>query len=112
MIEFLVIVLAVELMLDAYDRAISDRYKLIDYREADSSAEVAGLSDFFFSVSIPCMLGSSYAHTNHIRNVSIVISFSPDVADLPVLLLLEGEQRLLQAVPEPHQGGRGGMILC
>ena len=44
-------------MLDNYDRSISDRYKLIDYRESDYEAEVAGLTDYFITVSIPVMCG-------------------------------------------------------
>jgi len=54
-----VVILGVELMLDRYDRRISDRYKLIDYRETDNEKQIAGLTNHFVSVSVPVMCGKS-----------------------------------------------------
>lgn len=57
---FKVIVLAVELMLDSADRAISDRYKLIDYKEQDNENEVSGLTDYFLTVSLPVIMSEPF----------------------------------------------------
>jgi hypothetical protein len=55
---FAVVITAVELMLDAFDRKISDRYKMIDYREDDNQKTIIHFSsDYFTTVSIPIMLG-------------------------------------------------------
>ena len=53
------VIQAVELMLDRYDRRISDRYKLIEFREEDNQREVEALSDYFLNVTIPVMCGES-----------------------------------------------------
>ena len=47
------VILGVEAMLDRYDRRISDRYKLIDYREEDNQKQIVHLSNYFVEVSIP-----------------------------------------------------------
>ena len=52
------VITAVELMLDRYDRRISDRYKLIDYRERDNKREVVSLSNYMLEVTLPVALGT------------------------------------------------------
>lgn len=47
------VISAVELMLGTYDRIISDRYKLIDYREADNQKSIVQLDDFLITVTVP-----------------------------------------------------------
>ena len=56
--SFPVVITAVELMLDRYDRRISDRYKLIDYRERDNKREVVSLSNYMLEVTLPVALGT------------------------------------------------------
>ena len=52
---------AVELMLDSFDRRISDRYKLIDYREDDYQKEIVYFSNrFFFEFTIPVAVGKYF----------------------------------------------------
>ena len=50
--------MAVETMLEEADRKLSNRYKLIDYREDDHQKTIIFFSSTFFAeVSIPVMLG-------------------------------------------------------
>lgn len=45
-------------MLDRFDRRISDRYKLIDYKEEDDQKEIIYFSnEFFAEISVPIMSG-------------------------------------------------------
>ncbi len=61
LIIFLVVITAVELRLDAADRRISDRYKMIDYREEDHEKEIVHFSsDYFTTISVPTMVGTKY----------------------------------------------------
>ena len=55
--QYNMVILGVELMLDRYDRRISDRYKLIDFREEDAQKEVVSLADYFIEVTVPTMCG-------------------------------------------------------
>ena len=49
---------AVELMLDSFDQKISDRYKLIDYRETDFQKTIVFFaSAYFVQFTIPVFLG-------------------------------------------------------
>ena len=55
---FLVVINAVELMLDTFDQRISNRYKLIDYRETDFQKTIIHFSSaYFVQISIPVFLG-------------------------------------------------------
>lgn len=45
-------------MLDRYDRRISDRYKLIDYRERDNKREIVSLNNYMLEVTLPVALGA------------------------------------------------------
>ena len=54
----LVVINGVELMLDKFDKKISNRYKLIDYRETDYQKEIIYFSSTYFAqISIPVMMG-------------------------------------------------------
>ena len=56
--SFLIVVVgAVEKMLDRYDRRISDRYKMIGYQEQDNQKEIIVLSNYFLNTTIPTMMG-------------------------------------------------------
>ena len=48
------VIRAVEMLLDKYDRKISDRYKMIDYQEQDNQKEIIQLSNKFLNVTIVC----------------------------------------------------------
>ena len=49
---------AVELMLDTFDQKISDRYKLIDYRETDFQKTIVFFaSAYFVQFTLPVFLG-------------------------------------------------------
>eukprot|EP00095_Tigriopus_kingsejongensis_P008505 maker-scaffold181_size278858-snap-gene-0.13 protein:Tk08505 transcript:maker-scaffold181_size278858-snap-gene-0.13-mRNA-1 annotation:"von willebrand factor type egf and pentraxin domain-containing protein 1-like" len=47
---------AVGKMLDRFDRRISDRYKLIQFRETDNDREINQLSNFLMEVTLPVVL--------------------------------------------------------
>ena len=51
------VISAAELMLDRFDRRISDRYKLIDYREEDNQKNIVHLSNYFLEVTLPVICG-------------------------------------------------------
>lgn len=53
---FLVVVTAVEKMLDRFDRRISDRFKLIEFREIDNEREIVQLSNYVLEVTLPVVL--------------------------------------------------------
>ena len=44
-------------MLDRFDRRISDRYKMIDYREEDNAKKVVDENDWIIQVTLPVALG-------------------------------------------------------
>ncbi|XP_059084326.1 uncharacterized protein LOC131881466 isoform X1 [Tigriopus californicus] len=50
------VVTAVEKMLDRFDRRISDRFKLIQFREIDNEREIVQLSDYVLEVTLPVVL--------------------------------------------------------
>ena len=52
-----VVIRAAELMLDRFDRRISDRYKMIDYREEDNAKKVVDENDWIIQVTLPVALG-------------------------------------------------------
>ena len=53
----LVVIAAAELMLQRFDRKISDRYKLIGYKEDDFQKEIIYFSSSYFTnVTIPVLL--------------------------------------------------------
>ena len=55
---FSVVINAVELMLDSFDQKISDRYKLIDYRETDFQKTIVFFaSAYFVQFTLPVFLG-------------------------------------------------------
>ena len=56
-IILIVVIRAVEAMLDRYDRKISDRYKMIDYQEQDNQKEIIVLSNYFLNTTVPTILG-------------------------------------------------------
>ena len=57
------VVSAVELFLDKFDRRISDRYKLIGYKEDDFQKEIVYFSsDYFAHVTIPIVLSKYSAN--------------------------------------------------
>ena len=52
------VIQGVELMLDRFDQDISNRYKLIDYRETDFQKTIIHFSSaYFIQISIPVMSG-------------------------------------------------------
>lgn len=51
------LILAVEVMLDRFDQRISDRYKLIEFREEDNQAQIILQANYFIQITIPVMLG-------------------------------------------------------
>ena len=52
-----VVIRAAELMLDRFDRRISDRYKMIDYREEDNAKRVVDDKDWMIQMTLPVALG-------------------------------------------------------
>lgn len=50
------VVTAVEKMLDRFDRRISDRFKLIEFREIDNEREIVQLSNYVLEVTLPVVL--------------------------------------------------------
>ena len=50
------VIRAAELMLDRFDRRISDRYKMIDYREEDNLKQVVEKGDWIITVTLPVAL--------------------------------------------------------
>ena len=53
----LVVIAAAELMLQSFDRKISDRYKLIGYKEDDFQKEIVYFSSSYFTnVTIPVLI--------------------------------------------------------
>ena len=50
------VIRAAELMLDRFDRRISDRYKMIDYREEDNLKRVIEEGDWIITVTLPVAL--------------------------------------------------------
>ena len=52
-----VVIRAAELMLDRFDRRISDRYKMIDYREEDNAKRVVDDNDWMIQMTLPVALG-------------------------------------------------------
>ncbi len=51
--------MGVELILNFYDSKISDRYKLISFRDSDNMAEVVMPVNYFTSVTIPVLVGKT-----------------------------------------------------
>ena len=58
--SLIVVIRAVETMLDRYDRRISDRYKMIDYQEQDNQKEIIVLSNYFLNTTVPTIMGKKY----------------------------------------------------
>ena len=56
-----VVIRAAELMLDRFDRRISDRYKMIDYREEDNAKKVDYEDNWIIQVTLPVALGEYIA---------------------------------------------------
>ena len=59
-IILIVVIRAVEAMLDRYDRKILQveyRYKMIDYQEQDNQKEIIVLSNYFLNTTVPTILG-------------------------------------------------------
>ena len=54
---FSVVITAVEMMLDKFDRRISDRFKIIDYKEEDNAKLVSALPNHITNVALPVALG-------------------------------------------------------
>ena len=52
-----VIVTAVEIMLDKFDRKISDRFKIIGYKDDDNAKLVSSLPNHISNVAVPVALG-------------------------------------------------------
>ena len=52
-----VIITAVEMMLDKFDRKISDRYKIIGYKDDDNAKLVSSLPNHISNVAVPVALG-------------------------------------------------------
>jgi hypothetical protein len=53
---FLVIIMAAEMMLDKFDRRISDRFKMIDYREEDNQKKIVSRNNFLIGVTLPVVI--------------------------------------------------------
>ena len=53
-----VIVTAVEMMLDKFDRRISDRFKIIGYKDDDNAKLVSALPDHIANVALPVTIGN------------------------------------------------------
>ena len=51
------VIRAAELMLDRFDRRISDRYKMIDYRGEDNAKKVVEEQNWVIVVTLPVALG-------------------------------------------------------
>ncbi len=92
-----VVVLAVQLMLEKYDRRISDRYKLIDFRELDNQRETTHLDDYFYTISIPVVCCKFLMDVLVAFRLPLIIFRSAHVR-VPLLLLLQGREPLLQVV--------------
>ena len=56
---FAVVIAGVQLMLEWYDTSISDRYKLIDFKDSDNMKEVVMPINYFTSITIPVLIGKS-----------------------------------------------------
>ena len=56
---FAVVIAGVQLMLEWYDTSISDRYKLIDFKDSDNMKEVVMPINYFTSITIPVLIGNS-----------------------------------------------------
>ncbi len=57
------IITAAEMMLDRFDRMISDRYKMIDYREEDNQKQVVGSGNYLLQVTLPVCLSEKQNST-------------------------------------------------
>ena len=68
---------AVELMLERFDRRISDRYKLIDYKEDDFQKEIVYFSSSYFAgTTVPIVLGKIYCPLLFFPQKKIIYFFS------------------------------------
>ena len=54
-------------MLDKYDRRISDRYKLIDFRAEDFKSNIISDENYFLSITIPTMCGKYLIKSNNLH---------------------------------------------
>ena len=61
--EIAVVIRAAELMLDRFDRRISDRYKMIDYRQEDKAKKIVDDENWIITVTLPVALGEFCAVT-------------------------------------------------
>lgn len=55
---FSVVISGVLMKLNWYDSTLSDRYKLIEYRDSDNMAKVVEPINYFTNVSIPVFIGN------------------------------------------------------
>ena len=62
--EIAVVIRAAELMLDRFDRRISDRYKMIDYRQEDKAKKIVDDENWIITVTLPVALGEFCAVRN------------------------------------------------
>ena len=62
-------------MLDRFDRRISDRYKMIDYREEDNLKRVIEEGDWIITVTLPVALSTKspfYSKCHQFLNFSFI----------------------------------------
>jgi hypothetical protein len=60
-VYFAVVIRGVQMKLNWYDSTLSDRFKLIEYRDTDNMAKVVQPINYFTNVSIPVFVGNHNA---------------------------------------------------
>ena len=87
--SLIVVIRAVETMLDRYDRRISDRYKMIDYQEQDNQKEIIVLSNYFLNTTVPTIMGKKYLG---VYLKKIIYSIKKDEIKLTVAIVLSSHK--------------------
>ena len=75
-----VIVTAVEIMLDKFDRKISDRFKIIGYKDDDNAKLVSSLPNHISNVAVPVALGRWWTHFTSLEVMLVIVLLFPGLA--------------------------------